>query len=195
MMERYNQEGFVVYNTIQLYRHDRLDYFRAAAEEASRKGYFLGVKLVRGAYMEKERARAEKRGEPSPIQADKAASDRDYDSALRFALAHIDRIAICAGTHNEKSSLLLASLMAEQGLEPGDKRIWFSQLLGMSDHISYNLARAGYNVAKYVPYGPVEAVLPYLIRRAQENTSIAGQTGRELTLLTAEMRRRRAQKA
>lgn len=190
MMERYNRTDFVVYNTIQLYRHDRLDFLKSSVAEAAQKGYLLGVKLVRGAYMEKERARAEKQGKPSPIQPDKSASDRDYDQALYFALDHIDRIAICAGTHNEGSSLLLAGLMAERGIDPGDKRIYFSQLLGMSDHISFNLAKAGYNVAKYVPYGPVEAVLPYLIRRAQENTSIAGQTGRELSLLTAEMKRR-----
>jgi proline dehydrogenase len=190
MMEQYNRTDFVVYNTIQLYRHDRLTYFKDSANEAAQKGYLLGVKLVRGAYMEKERSRAEKQDKPSPIQPDKSASDRDYNQALRFALDHIDRIAICAGTHNEHSSLLLADLMTERGIDPGDKRIYFSQLLGMSDHISFNLAKAGYNVAKYVPYGPVEAVLPYLIRRAQENTSIAGQTGRELSLLTAEMKRR-----
>lgn len=194
MMERYNKEACLIYNTIQLYRHDRLAFLKEAAQEAAQGGYLLGVKLVRGAYMEKERARAASNGYASPIHADKAASDHDYNEALRFCIANIDRISICAGTHNEQSSLLLTELMNKANLSPADQRIYFSQLLGMSDHISFNLAKAGYNVAKYVPYGPVAAVLPYLTRRAQENTSIAGQTGRELSLLAAERRRRRGLK-
>jgi proline dehydrogenase len=148
------------------------------------------MKLVRGAYMEKERERAAEKGYPSPIQPDKAASDRDYDAALRYCVDHIDRVRIVAGTHNEQSSLLLARLMNERGLAHEDPRICFSQLLGMSDNISYNLAQAGYRVAKYVPYGPVREVMPYLMRRANENTSARGQSGRELTLILQERERR-----
>ncbi|MBL7922739.1 MAG: proline dehydrogenase family protein, partial [Bacteroidia bacterium] len=191
MMERYNKNKPVIYNTLQMYRHDRLEFLKESHRKALEGGYFLGLKLVRGAYMEKERERALANGYPSPIQPGKAESDRDYDAALLYCIEHLDRIAICAGTHNENSSLYLVQLMAERGIAAGDERIYFSQLLGMSDHISFNLARAGYRVAKYVPYGPVSAVLPYLTRRAQENTSIAGQMGRELSLLTAEMKRRK----
>ncbi len=192
MMERFNRERAIVFNTIQLYRHDRLAFLQESFKAAERGGYHLGVKLVRGAYMEKERARAEEKGYPSPIHADKAAVDRDYDEALRFCVARLDRMAVMAGTHNERSTLLLARLMDEHGIARNDRRVWFAQLLGMSDNISYNMADAGYNVAKYVPYGPVRAVLPYLIRRAQENTSVAGQMGRELRLIMEE-RKRRAQ--
>lgn len=191
MMERFNRERAIVYNTIQHYRHDRLDFLRAALAKAEKGNYYLGVKLVRGAYMEKERARAAEKGYPDPIQPDKAASDRDYDNALRFCAEHFDRVAVCVGTHNEASTLLMARLMAERGLAKNDRRVWFAQLLGMSDNISYNMAAAGYNVAKYVPYGPVREVMPYLLRRANENTSARGQTGRELGLILAEMRRRR----
>lgn len=190
MMERFNRERAIVFNTIQLYRHDRLAFLKESHAAAERGGYHLGVKLVRGAYMEKERERAAEQGYPSPIHADKAAVDRDYDDALRFCIAHLDRMAVMAGTHNEQSTLLLARLMDEHGIARNDRRVWFAQLLGMSDNISYNMADAGYNVAKYVPYGPVRAVLPYLIRRAQENTSVAGQMGRELRLIVAERRRR-----
>ena len=191
MMEHFNQERAIVYNTVQHYRHDRLAYLRDAHARAERSGYYLGVKLVRGAYMEKERARAAEKNYPDPIQPDKAACDRDYDDALRFCAAHFDRISVCVGTHNENSTLLMARLMDEQGLARNDRRVWFAQLLGMSDNISYNMAAAGYNVAKYVPYGPVREVMPYLLRRANENTSARGQTGRELGLILAEMRRRK----
>lgn len=190
LMRRYNREGAIVFNTIQLYRHDRLAFLKESLARAQRDGYRLGVKLVRGAYMEKERARAEAQGYPDPIQPDKAASDRDYDAALRYCMEHLDRLEVVAGTHNEESTLLLTRLMSERGLDPEDPRIWFAQLLGMSDNISFNLAAAGYNVAKYVPYGPVRKVLPYLIRRANENTSARGQTGRELGLIIAERKRR-----
>ena len=190
MMARFNRKRAIVYNTVQLYRHDRLAYLRAAHVRAQAAGYHFGVKLVRGAYMEKERERAAAKGYADPIQPDKAASDRDYDSALRYCLEHLDDMAIAAGTHNEQSSLLLARLMGERGLPNNDPRICFSQLLGMSDNISFNLSAAGYRVAKYVPYGPVREVLPYLIRRANENTSARGQTGRELGLILAERRRR-----
>jgi proline dehydrogenase len=158
---------------------------------ADNGNYFIGVKLVRGAYMEKERERAFKKGYPSPIHADKESTDRDYNTATRFCLENIDRVALCVGTHNEESSELAVQIMAEKGIVKDDKRIFFAQLLGMSDHISYNLADKGYNVAKYVPYGPVEEVLPYLMRRASENRSIEGQTGRELSLLIKEKKRRK----
>ncbi|MBK6343355.1 MAG: proline dehydrogenase family protein [Flavobacteriales bacterium] len=190
MMERFNAKSAIVFNTIQLYRHDRLAFLKESFAAAEKGDYHLGVKLVRGAYMEKERDRAAEKGYPSPIHADKAAVDRDYDEALRFCVAHIDRMAVMAGTHNEQSSLLLARLLEEHGIARNDRRVWFAQLLGMSDNISYNLAEAGYKVAKYVPYGPVRAVLPYLIRRAQENTSVAGQMGRELRLIVEERKRR-----
>jgi proline dehydrogenase len=190
MMERFNTRHALIYNTVQLYRHDRLAFLKRSTEEAQAKGYFIGMKLVRGAYMEKERERAAEKGYPSPIQPDKAASDRDYDAALRFCVDHIDRVSIVAGTHNEQSSLLLARLMNERGIAHEDPRICFSQLLGMSDNISYNLAKAGYRVAKYVPYGPVREVMPYLMRRANENTSARGQSGRELSLIMQERKRR-----
>ena len=194
MMEKYNREKAIVFNTYQLYRWDRLDFFKSSYEKAVEGGYFLGAKFVRGAYMEKERARAEKMGYPSPIHIDKESTDEDYNQALRFAVENIDRISIFNGTHNEKSSLYLAQLMEEKGIARDDERIYFSQLYGMSDHISFNLAHEGYNVAKYLPYGPVRHVVPYLIRRAEENTSVAGQTSRELSLLAAERKRRKRKK-
>ncbi len=191
MMSLYNKEKAIVYNTFQLYRKDRLAYLKHSFELAQKGNYFLGAKLVRGAYMEKERKRAAEMNYPSPIQTTKADSDKDYDAALEFCAANINRIAVCAGTHNEKSSMYLVELMKNKGIAPGHPHICFSQLLGMSDHISYNLASAGYRVAKYVPYGPVREVLPYLIRRAQENTSVKGQTGRELSLIIKEKKRRK----
>ncbi len=191
MMAKYNREKAIVYNTFQLYRKDRLAFLKQSFEKATAAGYHLGAKLVRGAYMEKERQRAQEKGYPSPIQDTKADSDRDYDLALQFCTDHADRIALCAGTHNEASSKLLVQLMADKKIDAGNKYIFFSQLLGMSDHISFNLSDAGYNVAKYVPYGPVKEVLPYLIRRAQENTSVKGQTGRELSLIIKEKQRRK----
>jgi proline dehydrogenase len=194
MMEKFNKEEPIVYNTYQLYRHDRLAFLKTSLERAKAGGYFLGAKLVRGAYMEKERARAEKLGYPSPIHADKASTDTDFDLALAFCMEHLDRIGFCAGTHNERSSMTLAKMLDEKGVSHADKRVYFSQLLGMSDHISFNLADAGYNVAKYVPYGPVKEVLPYLIRIAMENTSVKGQTGRELGLIIREKQRRKEAK-
>lgn len=191
MMMKYNKGRVIVYNTIQLYRTDRNNYMEQCYQHAVTNNYMLGLKLVRGAYMEKERARAKKMNYPSPIHQDKNASDKDYDEALRFCFDHIDRISICAGTHNEKSSLLLVDLMKQKNLPNNHSHIWFSQLYGMSDHISFNLAKEGYNVSKYVPYGPVTSVLPYLIRRAQENTSVKGQTGRELSNILVEKKRRK----
>ncbi len=191
MMLLYNKEKAIVYNTYQLYRKDRLSYLKYSFDLAQKSNYFLGAKLVRGAYMEKERKRAEENNYPSPIQETKVDTDKDYDSALEFCADNISRIAICAGTHNENSSMKLAELMQKKNISSDNKHIYFSQLLGMSDHISFNLANANYNVAKYVPYGPVNEVLPYLIRRAQENTSVKGQTGRELSLIIKEKERRR----
>ena len=190
MMAKYNRETAIVWNTYQLYRHDRLEALQATHDAAAQAGYYVGAKLVRGAYMEKEARVARQRSQSTPINPSKQATDNLYDEALRYCVAHADRISICAGTHNEASSLLLTQLMAEAGLEPGDLRIWFAQLYGMSDNLTYNLANAGYNTAKYLPYGPVEAVMPYLLRRADENTAIAGQSSREFLLIQKELRRR-----
>ncbi|MEM6263024.1 MAG: proline dehydrogenase family protein [Bacteroidota bacterium] len=190
MMATYNQEACWVYTTIQHYRWDRLDYLKGLIERSKSLGYLLGVKLVRGAYLEKETERAREMGYENPMQPSKEATDADYDAALELCTEHIDHVCICAGTHNEASSLKLTQLMAAKGLQPGDHRIIFSQLLGMSDNISFNLGHAGYRVAKYLPYGPVKAVMPYLIRRANENTSVAGQSSRELELIKTELGRR-----
>lgn len=195
MMARFNRERALVYNTYQMYRTASLGNLRAAQERATSKGYFLGAKLVRGAYMEKERQRAKERGYADPIQPDKAATDADYDRAVLFCLDHLDRMALCAGTHNEASCQLLMQELGRRGIAANDPRVFFSQLYGMSDNISFNLAKAGYNVAKYLPYGPVRAVLPYLIRRAQENSAIAGQGGREARLIRGELRRRKQARA
>ncbi len=192
MMSRYNQARAIVFNTFQMYRKDMLGNLRAAFAAADKGNYVLGVKLVRGAYMEKERARSEKQGYPDPIQPNKEATDNDFDSALAFCIDNIKQVSVVCGSHNEHSNQLLAILMKERGIEPGSKAVWFAQLLGMSDNISFNLAKSGYNVAKYVPYGPVEAVMPYLLRRASENTSVAGQSSRELSLIRKEIARRRA---
>ena len=191
MMAKYNGERAIVFNTFQMYRHDRLEFLKKSWQKAVDGNYFLGAKFVRGAYMEKERERALEMKYPSPIQPDKESTDRDYNRALKFCMEHIDRITIFNGTHNEYSSQYLTELMKEKGLKNGDPRVWFSQLYGMSDHISFNLAHAGYNVAKYLPYGPVKHVIPYLVRRAEENTSVKGQTGRELSLISKEMNRRK----
>ncbi|MBN8702136.1 MAG: proline dehydrogenase family protein [Bacteroidetes bacterium] len=190
MMEQFNKTRVIVYNTFQLYRKDRLDYLKKSHEKARAKKYLLGAKLVRGAYMEKERLRAKELAYASPINDTKTDTDNLYDATLRYCIDHISSIAICAGSHNEKSSLLLVELMSKNNIPNNHPHIYFSQLFGMSDHISFNLAAAGYNVAKYVPYGPVKEVLPYLIRRAQENTSVKGQTGRELNLIIKEKKRR-----
>ncbi|WP_199242965.1 proline dehydrogenase family protein [Vitiosangium sp. GDMCC 1.1324] len=195
MMARFNRERPLVYNTYQMYRILSLGNLRAALERAKSQGYFLGAKLVRGAYMEKERARAKELGYADPIQPDKATTDADYDRALLFCLEHLDRMAVCAGTHNESSCQLLVRELASRGIAPNDPRVFFSQLYGMSDNISFNLAKAGYNVAKYLPYGPVRAVLPYLIRRAQENSAIAGQGGREVRFIRSELQRRKQTRA
>jgi proline dehydrogenase len=191
MMERFNYQKAIIYNTYQFYRHDMLTNLRLAGMAAEEKGYFLGAKLVRGAYMEKERREAEADNRKDPIQPDKEATDRDFDEGLAFCVQHYPRIALCAGTHNEKSIYQLMAFMQENGIKPADEAMYFAQLYGMSDNLSYNLAHAGYKVVKYVPYGPVEAVMPYLFRRANENTAIAGQSSRELLLIKKEIQRRK----
>lgn len=191
MMQKYNQKKALVYNTLQMYRTDRLDFLKESYRKAVEGDYYLGIKFVRGAYMERERTRALKYGYPSPIHPDKPTTDRMYNDGLRFSVDHLDRISIFNGTHNEDSNRLLTELMEQKGLDKKYPGIWFSQLYGMSDHISFNLAAAGYNVAKYLPYGPVRHVLPYLIRRAEENTAVAGQSSRELQMARQEYRRRK----
>ena len=191
MMRKYNKEKAIVFNTIQMYRWDRLDYLKKLNEVAKAEGFFIGMKLVRGAYMEKENKRAEEKGYVSPICVSKEATDINYDAAVHYMLEHLETMSIFAGTHNESSSYKLMEMMAEKGIAKNDKRIWFGQLYGMSDNISYNLAENGYNVAKYLPFGPVKDVMPYLIRRAEEYTSVAGQTSRELSMIKAERKRRK----
>lgn len=191
MMQKYNTEKPIVYNTLQMYRHDRMAFLKEQHELARERNYYLGYKLVRGAYMEKENDRAEDRGYLSPICENKSATDTNFNNALVYIIDNLVNISLFAGTHNEESSLLLMQLMKEKHIENNDKRVWFGQLYGMSDHISFNLADSGYNVAKYIPFGPVKDVMPYLIRRAEENTSVAGQTGRELILLRREKKRRK----
>lgn len=191
MMQLYNREKCIVYNTYQMYRHDRIAILEADIKKARKDKFFLGAKFVRGAYMERERARAARMGYEDPIQPDRESTDRDYNLALLISMDNLDAVSIFNGTHNEYSSKYLADLMIEQGIDPAHKQIWFSQLYGMSEHISFNLSDAGFNVAKYVPYGPVRFVLPYLMRRVEENTSVKGQTGRELSLIKKERQRRK----
>lgn len=190
MMEKYNRSEVVLFNTIQLYRHDRLDFLMNSFEAAQQKGFVLGAKLVRGAYMEKERRRAQEYKSDSPIQPDKASSDRDYNAAIKFCIDHLDRIYLIVASHNEYSNLHATQLLQEKGLPLSHPHIHFSQLYGMSDNITFNLAKAGCSVSKYLPFGPIKDVIPYLMRRAQENSSVSGQTGRELGLIEKEMKRR-----
>lgn len=189
-MLKFNKEKAIVLTTLQMYRHDRLAYLNFLIDYAKQNNIFLGIKLVRGAYIEKENLRAQQMGYPTPIQPDKAKTDDDFDKALVLCLQNIDRIILCAGTHNEESTIFLLEEMKKLGLKNDHPHIYFSQLFGMSDHISMNLAAEGYNVTKYLPYGPVKSVIPYLMRRANENTSIAGQMSRELDLITQEKVRR-----
>ncbi|MDR3273309.1 MAG: proline dehydrogenase family protein [Flavobacteriaceae bacterium] len=190
LMKKFNQEKCIVWGTLQMYRKGRLDFLKSQRKKAENGGYFIGFKIVRGAYMEKERERAQKMGYPSPIQPDKESTDRQYDEAMNFMLQNIDRISLYSGTHNEASNERLIELIAQYGLKKNHPKIWFGQLYGMSDNISFNLGKLGYNIAKYLPYGPIRNVVPYLTRRAEENTSVAGQTGRELSLLRKEILRR-----
>ena len=192
MMQKYNKEKAIVFNTLQLYRWDRLDYLKELHKQANTEGFFIGMKLVRGAYLEKENEKAAEKGVISPICVTKEATDVNYDATVLYMIENLDRMSIFAGTHNEESSYKLMELMEQRGIAKNDKRIFFGQLLGMSDNISFNLAANGYNVAKYLPFGPVRDVMPYLIRRAEENTSVAGQTSRELTLIKKEKERRKS---
>ena len=190
MIRAFNKKRAIVYTTAQLYRHDRLAYSESLIAAAKKESFILGIKLVRGAYMEKEKERALDRNYPSPIQSSKENTDKDYNTCLKLVVDNIEHVELCAGTHNENSCLYLTELMEEKGLERSHPHIYFSQLFGMSDNISYNLSSNGYNVSKYLPYGPVRDTLPYLIRRAEENTAIAGQMGKELQLVIAEKKRR-----
>ena len=190
LMASYNTKKAIVFNTIQFYRHDRIDFLRRLHEQARSKGFKVGIKAVRGAYMEKENERAEEMGYPTPICPTKQETDLNFDSGVEYMLDHLDTFSLFAGTHNEVSSYKLMKGMEARGITQENPRIWFGQLYGMSDHISFNLARRNYNVAKYLPFGPVRDVMPYLIRRAEENTSVAGQTNRELELLKKERQRR-----
>jgi proline dehydrogenase len=192
MMEIFNKEKVIVYNTIQLYRHDRLHFLKLSHQIARQQGFLLGVKLVRGAYMEKERARAEEKGYASPIQKNKEQTDRDYNQAVEYCINNLDQLSVIVASHNEQSNLLAARLLDEKGVAHNHSHIHFSQLFGMSDNITFNLAKEGFNVSKYLPFGPIRDVIPYLMRRAQENSSMSGQTGRELTLINKELARRKA---
>ena len=191
MMERYNKTKVVVYNTLQLYRHDRLQFLKDSLEEAQKKDFILGAKLVRGAYMEKERKRAAAMGYPSPIQPDKESADRDFNAAIEFCIEHLDKLFLIVASHNEYSNMYTTQLLQQKGLPLNHSRVHFSQLLGMSDNITFNLAKAGCSVSKYLPFGPLNDVIPYLMRRAQENSSVSGHTGRELQLIKKELKRRK----
>lgn len=190
MMAKLNKEQAIVFQTVQMFRHDRLEYLKSLIEKARREGFKVGVKIVRGAYLDKENKRAQEMGYPTPIQPTKQATDDDYNEALKLCIENIDWVELCAGTHNELSSKYLAYLMNEKGLQNDHPNVYFSQLYGMSDYMSFNLAAAGYNVSKYLPYGPVKFTLPYLIRRAKENTAIAGQMGKEYSMILKEQERR-----
>jgi proline dehydrogenase len=192
MMDEYNKNKVVIYNTVQLYRHDRLPFLLKMYEAAEQRNFILGVKLVRGAYMEKERKRAEEKGYASPIQPDKVATDKDFNDAVEFCIQHLNQISVIVATHNEESNLLAVKLLSEKSLPLNHPHVHFSQLYGMSDNITYNLAKAGCSVSKYLPFGPIKDVIPYLMRRAQENTSVKGQTGRELSLIKKELKRRKS---
>ena len=192
MMDEFNKERLVIYNTVQLYRWDRLVFLKQSYEAALERNFLLGVKLVRGAYMEKERSRAAEKNYRSPIQPDKASSDKDYNDAVRFCIDHLENIGVIVASHNEYSNLLTTQLMKERGYALNHPHVHFSQLFGMSDNITFNLAKAGCSVSKYLPFGPIKDVIPYLMRRAQENTSVGGQTSRELALIKKELRRRKS---
>ena len=194
MMRKYNKQKPLVYNTLQTYRWDRVDYLKEIHARAKQGGFKLGFKIVRGAYMEKERQRAEDMGYKSPICETKQATDDSFNSAMTYILNNLEDISVYIGSHNEESNYMAMEMMAKAGVARDDQRVWFGQLFGMSDHISFNMADLGFNISKYLPFGPVKDVMPYLIRRAQENTSVAGQTGRELSLLMTERSRRKTDK-
>jgi proline dehydrogenase len=190
MMARYNKEKATVYNTFQMYRHDRLAYLKTSFQMAQKEGYILGAKVVRGAYMDKERKRAEVKNYPSPTQPNKAATDADYDAAIAFCTENYERLASCTATHNAKSCELQVELIEQLNLPKTHQHFLYSQLYGMSDNLTFNLQKAGYNTSKYIPYGPVKDVVPYLIRRAEENSSVTGDMGRELSFIKKEIKRR-----
>lgn len=190
MMEKYNKEKPIIFNTLQCYRWDRMDYLKEQHRKAKAGGYKLGFKVVRGAYMEQENERAIEKGYPTPICSSKKATDDNFNAVMKYIMENLEDISVFIGTHNEESTYLAMDLMEKMGIHKEDRRLWFGQLYGMSDHITYNLGEMGYNVAKYIPFGPVKDVMPYLIRRAEENTSVAGQTSRELGLLKKEKERR-----
>jgi proline dehydrogenase len=192
MMEVFNKDKVIVYNTIQLYRHDRLHFLQLSYKIAKQQQFKLGIKLVRGAYMEKERERAASMNYDSPIQATKEATDNDFNAAVRFCFDHLEDISVIIASHNEKSNLLAAEIMHNKNLLHNHSHVHFSQLYGMSDNITFNLSKEGFNVSKYLPFGPIKDVIPYLMRRAKENSSVAGQTGRELSLIKKELDRRKA---
>ena len=189
-MKKYNKTNPIIYNTLQAYRWDRYDYLVKLHEKAKKENFIIGMKLVRGAYMEKERAYANDNGYKSPICETKLETDKNFDNCLSFIIDNLDYFNLYIGTHNEKSTLHALKLLSSKGISNNNSKIWFGQLFGMSDHISFNLAKSKYNVSKYLPFGPVRDVMPYLIRRAEENTSVAGQTNRELELIKSEMKRR-----
>lgn len=191
MMDTFNKNKAIVYNTLQLYRHDRIIFLEESFEAANNRKFIFGVKLVRGAYMEKERERAKEKGYPSPIQPDKKSCDRDYDLAVKMCIEKINFVSVIIASHNEKSNLQATILMKNAGLNNDHSMIHFSQLYGMSDHITFNLSKENYNVSKYLPFGPLKDVIPYLMRRAEENSSVSGQTGRELSLIKKELQRRK----
>lgn len=191
MMEEFNKGKVIVYNTIQLYLHDRLKFLEISNDIAKQRGYLLGIKMVRGAYMEKERARASQFGYPSPIQPNKESTDSAFNKAIRYCLDNIENISVIIASHNEQSNLLAINMMEEKGIEKNHPHIYFSQLYGMSDNITFNLAKDGYSVSKYLPFGPIKEVIPYLMRRAQENSSVGGQTSRQLVLINEEIERRK----
>lgn len=190
MMDKHNKNAPIVYSTLQMYRHDRLQFLKDSYEAAVQRGFILTAKLVRGAYMEKERRRAVEMGYPSPIQADKESTDRDYNEAVKFCLERIDKVAVLVATHNDFSNMNATVLMDKMGIPHNNRHVHFSQLYGMSDHITFNLAASKFSVSKYLPFGPLKDVVPYLLRRAQENSSVKGSTGKELALIKKEMKRR-----
>jgi proline dehydrogenase len=191
MMDTFNKQRVVVYNTLQLYRHDRFKFLQDSYEAAAERNFVLGAKLVRGAYMEKERLRAEEMNYPSPIQPDKQSTDRDYEASVQFCIEHLDIIAVIIASHNEQSNLTATQILQQKNIPLNHPHVHFSQLFGMSDNITFNLAKAGCSVSKYLPFGPIKDVIPYLMRRAQENSSVGGQTGRELGLIKKELERRK----
>ena len=191
MMKKYNKQKTIVFNTVQMYRHDRLEYLKDLHNSSKQNDFEIGIKLVRGAYIEKENIRAKKLNYKSPICESKKASDDNFNSGVKFIISNLDKFNLFCGTHNEESIYKIINMIDQMGIERSSDKIWFGQLFGMSDHITFNLANENYNVVKYLPYGPIKEVIPYLIRRAEENTSVKGQTSRELTLIKNEISRRR----